>query len=206
MQEQSGIQLNKPTQSLDSEHGSTPQSSRRKFLTKASVGIVVASLPARSVWASGGGVAQSIVASGHGSDFAEGKCIQLLSHGWWKNQCGQLSFLETKFQTVFGYGNKPFVKPGKTGKTNPTLKEVLSNESIYDSRSFQIICMYLNAKYNGRFGLVYPIYGTGRPFATLQAFANYLYSKAKNDTGFGETLGQIIDQYHVGKFGLNCTK
>lgn len=199
MQEQSGIQTNKPTQSLDSEHGGTPQSSRRKFLTKASVGIVVASLPARSVWASSGGVAQSIVASGHGSDFAEGKCIQLLSHGGWKNKCGQNPFLETKFQTVFGTYKKPFVKSGKSGKSNPTLREVLTSEKIYDSRSFQIICMYLNAKFNGQYGIVYPIIGINKPFATLQDFANYLYTNAKNDLNFGDKLDVIIQQYHVGK-------
>ena len=74
--------------------------SRRSFLTKASVGIVVASMPAKSVWASGGGVAQSIVASGHGSDFANGKPIGVLSPGYWKNHYEQYHALV--FSTVFG--------------------------------------------------------------------------------------------------------
>ena len=45
-------------------------SSRRQFLTRAAVGAALATIPAKSVWATG--LTNSIVASGHGSDFAGG--------------------------------------------------------------------------------------------------------------------------------------
>ena len=79
---------------------------RRKFLTRAGVGLVVASLPAKSVWASSNGLAQSIVASGQGSEFTNSKPIKLKSSGFWgntgggsaKNNVPELSLL---FRNVF---------------------------------------------------------------------------------------------------------
>lgn len=55
--------------------------SRRKFLTRATAGAVLATIPAKSVWATG--LTNSIVASGHGSDFAGGKDIKLKSPTAW---------------------------------------------------------------------------------------------------------------------------
>lgn len=57
--------------------------SRRKFLTKATAGLVIASLPAKSVWATN--MTGSIVASGNSSVWNEDTRIALLSHGYWKN-------------------------------------------------------------------------------------------------------------------------
>ena len=88
----------------------SPQHSRRKFLTRATAGVVIASLPAKSVWAAGGNILNSIVASGHGSDFANGKRIQLLSQGFVKNKLPQ--YHNIRFSSVFG--GAPFEK-GVTG-------------------------------------------------------------------------------------------
>jgi hypothetical protein len=73
---------------LDKNSNSTDQnldgpSSRRKFLTRASIGAALATIPAKSVWATS--LTNSIVASGHGSDFAGGKDLALMSPGQWLN-------------------------------------------------------------------------------------------------------------------------
>ncbi|TXH98716.1 MAG: hypothetical protein E6Q75_00825 [Rheinheimera sp.] len=200
MQERSGIQTNKPTLSLDSEHGVTPQSSRRKFLTKASVGIVVASLPARSVWARDGGVAQSIVASGHGSDFADGKKIALLSPGYWKNHC-QGVYHSYNFKTVFN--GLAFAKTsGKYLDDSTTFGDILKSKGAEfkgpGNINFHLIAMYLNALNHGQFGLYYPV-GQGKPFSSPGAFAQHIYDKAKSISPqkVGEELAAIIKTYHV---------
>jgi hypothetical protein len=56
-------------------------SSRRKFLTRASVGAALATIPAKSVWATS--LTNSIVASGHGSDFAGGTPLILKLPDQW---------------------------------------------------------------------------------------------------------------------------
>lgn len=210
MQERSGIQTNKPTLSLDSEHGVTPQSSRRKFLTKASVGIVVASLPARSVWARDGGVAQSIVASGHGSDFADGKCIQLLSRGkWGKVNKASFPFLKEKFQDVFSSPGTTAVAVPKNAGTNlnPTLAEVVATPSIYQEQSVQIVAMVLNAYYSGQNVkgemVYYPILESKN--ITIYEFAQHLYSKSTTP-GYAAALGTMIDDYHSGSTYGECIK
>lgn len=78
-------------------------SSRRKFLTKSSAGILIASLPAKSVWATGGNIAGSIVASGNSSDWAGGKTVCLHSHGYWKNHLGNVdsSYKNKAFKDAF---------------------------------------------------------------------------------------------------------
>lgn len=56
-------------------------SSRRQFLTRASVGAALATIPAKSVWATS--LTNSIVASGHGSDFAGGTPLILKAPDQW---------------------------------------------------------------------------------------------------------------------------
>jgi hypothetical protein len=75
---------------------------RRTFLKRASATAVVGAIPAKSVWATG--ITNSIVASGHGSDFADGRDIELLS------PCSILALLsanpdanlDLNFSQVFG--------------------------------------------------------------------------------------------------------
>ena len=83
------------------------RSSRRTFLTRASAGVLMASLPAKSVWASGGNVAGSIIASGNSSDWAGGNPIHLRSHGYWKTHINKngydpLEIRKKTFKNVFG--------------------------------------------------------------------------------------------------------
>ncbi|WP_020408146.1 hypothetical protein [Hahella ganghwensis] len=77
------------------------KSSRRQFLQRASAGAVLATIPTKSVWAGGGGITQSIVASGHGSDWADGYTIQLRSPGYWKNHFPS-GDKNLSFKNVFG--------------------------------------------------------------------------------------------------------
>lgn len=174
--------------------------SRRSFLTKASVGIVIASMPAKSVWASGGGVAQSIVASGHGSDFADGDPIGVLSPGYWKNHYEQYHALV--FSTVFG--GPAFEKNGSpTQPAGLTFGQILTEKGDKfkgeGNVNFFMVAMYLNAINHGIVPeLNYPILGLGKPFADGAAFASYLYQKALLDAGtLGNELSWIIDNYHA---------
>ena len=73
--------------------------SRRKFVKRAAAGTALLSLPARSVWANG--TVNSIVASGHGSDWASGERIMLRSHGYWKNNIPDSD--KVTFSSVFGF-------------------------------------------------------------------------------------------------------
>lgn len=173
--------------------------SRRKFLIKGTAGLVIASLPARSVWASGGGVAQSIIASGHSSDFAGGTPIKLLSPGYWKTH--QTTEHTTKFKDIFG-GKAFSTTGGATMDDNVTFGQILTTKgSAYKGVStvnFHLVAMYLNAKYSGQFGLNFPVFGAGKPFTSLSAFASYLYTKALlNPSGVGTELNSLITNYHV---------
>jgi len=105
--------------------------SRRKFITRASAGLVVAALPARSVWA--GARSGSIVASGNSSLWNEGSEIQLLSHGFWKNNGNWKStFGNNTFEDVFG--TKPFDDAG-----NPIVIRLRREKSdgTFEFRNYQ---------------------------------------------------------------------
>ena len=172
--------------------------SRRSFLTKASVGIVIASMPAKSVWASGGGVAQSIVASGHGSDFADGDCIKLRSPGYWMNNNKQFHTLN--FATVFGGPAFPR-KSGQAFLANTvTFGQILTTNALrgMSNVNFHMVAMYLNALNSGLYGVDYPIVGSDKPFKTQADFARYLYLKASQIGGaakLGMELSAIIRKY-----------
>lgn len=200
MQEQPENKSDKLSVPSASAHVKASGNSRRQFLTKASAGLVIASLPARSVWASGGGIAQSIVASGHGSDFAGGNPIKVLSPGYWMNH--ELQYHSLVFSQVFG--GRAFTKNGAPSLgLSLTFGQILlsSNKPNYKGAgncNFHMVGMYLNAINHGNFGINYPIIGFGQPFATASDFAHYLYNKALLDPyGVGSELSGIIDNYHV---------
>jgi len=202
------IDLEPTSQTIDTanEHAK----SRRSFLTKATTGLVIASIPARSVWASGGGIAQSIIASGHGSDFAQGNPLQLLSPGYWMNH--HTHFHALKFADVFG--GRPFDKNGfaslvvVTSKQPRSIREITFGDILtaqgklgfkgISNCNFHMVGMYLNAINHGKFGLYFPVIGDGQPFSTAEAFAAYLYSKASsNPSALGSELSSMIDNYHA---------
>jgi hypothetical protein len=213
---------------------SSATGSRRKFLQKTSAGVLIASIPAKSVWANGGdgGILNSIAASTHASGWTGG-CMYLLSHGYWGNPNGRERSRAVTFETAFGVGAEPTFDDGKAKWNNNgylkykkgkewifvkqtwingkpkitkdtlTLYDVISNENFMDNNSVQIAAMYLNAKHDRESGLNFPVWNstTGRPFASLAAYANWLYANINTDE-FGKSLSDLIDDHHVDK--SNC--
>jgi len=114
--------------------------SRRKFLKKTSAGVILASLPAASVWGQDSLIAGSIAASGHGSDFAGGSSISLLSPGFWKKHTGHwgtvpvtATYYSMTGGAPFGHGASGIFKDedgnvlSETQVQNLTLLEILEN-------------------------------------------------------------------------------
>jgi hypothetical protein len=103
------MKIEHPKGTESSVSKNTKSNKRRTFLKRASATAVVGAIPAKSVWATG--ITNSIVASGHGSDFADGRDIKLLS------PCSILTLLsantdaslDLNFSLVFGeIPNKTF--------------------------------------------------------------------------------------------------
>ncbi|PCI59297.1 MAG: hypothetical protein COB35_11780 [Gammaproteobacteria bacterium] len=83
--------------------------SRRKFLTRTTAGVVVASIPAKSVLANN--IVNSIIASGNASDFAGGDPIQLLGPCQWLGlKSYWTSVKDEKFNVIFGEGPSASLK------------------------------------------------------------------------------------------------
>lgn len=141
--------------SLDNPNGiessvSKNKNKRRTFLKRASATAVVGAIPAKSVWATG--VTNSIVASGHGSDFANGRDMKLLS------PCSILTILtanpdahlDLNFLQVFGEG------PDQTfsailschcgcPEETPVLLKDISNVVFCTDQGFQLKINYPDA-------------------------------------------------------------
>lgn len=106
--------------------------SRRKFVKRAAAGTALLSLPARSVWANG--TVNSIVASGHGSDWASGERIMLRSHDYWKNNISDSD--KVTFSSVFGFnavsksGNSIELPTYSGGLKAPKLHHFLKTEGV----------------------------------------------------------------------------
>lgn len=194
---------------------------RRKFLTRAGAGLVVASLPAKSVWASSNGLAGSIMASGHASDFASGQKLRLKSSGFWGNN-GTGSHTNTSldlsgfFVDIFGekaldlkVNRSGFVTYKKGNKTYTgkhielvTLRDAADVSGPYQGANKQnrfITAIYMSAKIYAEnefntHNIYFPIVGVGRPFLNLTALAKYLYSNASgfNGVAFTSELEQLI--------------
>jgi hypothetical protein len=209
---------------MDSGHNnlkktrSSETDSRRKFLQKTSAGVLIASIPAKSVWANGGGggILNSIAASTHASGWTGG-CLHIKSHGFWGNTHGEARSKAVTFVTAFGTSALPRFKNGqakwrnngklafKQGrnwetaepeilKRTLTLFDVVSNSNYMHAASFQIAAMYLNGKHHQEDGINFPVWNssTQRPFASLIDYADWLYSNI-NTVGFGDQLGNLID-------------
>jgi hypothetical protein len=206
---------------IDNPKGTEPTVSaktkvRRTFLKRATAGAVVVSIPAKSVWANG--ITASIIASGHGSDWNGGNEIALLSHGIWKQRLdpsstngnnGTHSAENVSFSSIF-HGNPIKDGIGITFDSDNTLFNVLNGYNPAGdidntwkgpgTVNCQIIAMYLNAKYHGTLGLDYPVVNavTGRPFSSLDDYADKLYALAISDPNtLGSQLSAVIDLYHA---------
>lgn len=185
----------------------TTQHSRRKFLTRATAGVVIASLPAKSVWAAGGNILNSIVASGHGSDFAGGKRVQLLSAADVKAKITGLANIE--FNSTFG--GAPFAETGALGATvnaNRTfsLLDVLNGNGKSagaNNVNMHMVALFIAARItkNGNtLGVYYPVVRTGG-FGTAEDFAKHLYTSVRLGAIDGLKLNQIIECYKIGSTG-----
>jgi len=188
----------------------TTQQSRRQFLTRTTAGVVIAALPAKSVWAADGNILHSIVASGHGSDFARGKRIQLLSQGKIKTQLTQYYNYSKSFNEIFG--GEPFDKnlfPATVSGTY-TFKQLLDKPGKTlagpGNVNLHMIALFVAADITdgdpegtGE-DLYYPVVRDGGLSSPIE-FAKHLYTAVKEGRINGEKLRAIINCYHVGTTG-----
>jgi hypothetical protein len=150
------------------------------------------------------------VASGHGFDFNQGSCTNLLLG----NQFNRSDYTNSRFRDIFG-GN-PFnmagnVRPDTNSSENTpnhNIRGILEWELATDSSgaskdasgrkgindvNLALIVMYLNKINHGSFGIVYPVLSQ---HGSKKAFATYLYNAARNDTaGVGTLLNDTLTTY-----------
>lgn len=157
------MNLDNPNGIESSVSKSTKQ--RRTFLIKATAGAAIASIPGRSAWA---GIAGSIVASGHGSDFNQGTQTVLL------DACSVAAGIAGKFKDYFVDG--PI-----DGNGNPDAKSILfeGGDPNPDNVNAAILIMLYNAINHGLSGINYPVLSQ---HGSAAAFADYLYTEASNDS------------------------
>ncbi|MFC3121987.1 twin-arginine translocation signal domain-containing protein [Agaribacter flavus] len=184
-------------------------STRRTFLKRSAAGATLATIPAKSVWATG--ITNSIVASGHGSDFAGGVPLKLQRPWYWQNRQGsiQASLLDSSFSTVFG--GQPFadnmgtaLKKRGTGE-DLTVRDVIvgigsgNNNWVYRGPANVnglLISAYLSAVYTGvpMFDVNFPVVGPNKPFQMNEVLAMKLYQMAQpNPQLMGQELAQLHD-------------
>lgn len=176
------------------------QVTRRRFLKSTSVGAIIASIPGKSVWASG---TVSLVSNGsvNGSGPSDGEQepVQLGSGGYWKHHYSP--YKNMRFSSVFG--GRPIVGHYDTHSKDPTLQKVLEKPGTGHKKyggpsnvNYHMVAMYLNAAHSGEYDCIYyPIIEQGT-FSSLNAFASYMYSSAESDPyGFGSELSSLISQY-----------
>ena len=159
--------------------------SRRKFLQKSSAGVVIASLPAKSVWANG--IAGSIVASGHSSDWASRNSIVLRDGVYIRSTYP--SFETVKFSDYFPNGPIGGTVPNET---DPTMLQVYEAAGSYVGiENKWMILLLANALADEANDSVikYPViaeYG-----GSVSDYANALYNAALT-SGF---VGQAEDMF-----------
>ncbi len=201
--------------------------SRRKFLVKATAGAAIASIPAKSVWATG--LTNSIVASGHGSDFANGVQFHLLEPSDWvsldkadlahryktifggkpavgsilgntikswkrkKITLGAILGIDSYVKTFISEADGKFIDAHSSNGVKFTVDGNVSYMSYSDVKSALstpysgaedlnklIVSAYLNAKYSGSHGAIYPVvqssYYPHAPYSSVSDFARKLHA------------------------------
>lgn len=192
---------------LEAENNSlnATKSARRKFLVRASAGTLIATLPAKTVWANV--ITNSMVASGHGSDFNSGTAVKLKWPSYWEHRMDDISGIDTKFSMIFGGA------PLKNTSLSLfddwlTLRAVLSEKAVNSSNveyhkyagpsniNRLLISTYFAAVYtnSGVFNVDYPVVGGhDKPFQSYSDFAHKLYNLAKtNPSHFASDLKKLI--------------
>lgn len=195
--------------------------SRRKFLQKAGVGLVISSFPVRSVWANGGGLTGSIIASGAGSQYGTDSNIALLSKGFFKKNASSLPangiFLHP-YSKYFGAN-----PPGYSGQQDPTIFEVLVGRNVilglqnldhraiktngkdpravsFSADAFQMVTMLLNAYYainDPSLGINYPIIGSDHSSQFFDVFAYGTNLSSMYYPGIGNDISDLIRNNHA---------
>ncbi|APE06554.1 hypothetical protein BM528_12925 [Alteromonas sp. RW2A1] len=158
--------------------------SRRRFVKRTAVGAAFVSLPVKSVWANG--ITNSIVASGHGSDWANGGTLRLQGPDYWASNITLVP--SERFVDVFGEtGYNSRANQGIRYKEDRSVKKIGASRTLADVLLLKnnkktagnapwvagpsdynrlMVAMYLNAKYgNTPVGsdVHYPV-ANGRPF------------------------------------------
>lgn len=178
---------------MDELNSNVDTQSRRRFVKKAAVGASLVALPVRSVWANG--ITNSIVASGHGSDWASGGTLRLQGPDYWVSNISIVP--SERFSDVFGKtGYYARVHQGvqyKNGSVRKisddrTLSDVLLLKNARKSAGNApwvagpsdynrlMVAMYLNAKFGNTpegSDVHYPV-ANGRPFNDEYEYAEKL--------------------------------
>lgn len=175
-------------------------SGRRKFLVKASAGALLSTIPAKSVWATG--LTNSIVASGHGSDFGGSKPVYMRPVHFWRNQPKRMGhFKDMTFESVFG-ANAFKDNYGGRHTQSLTLKEVLTTrdeDGKYKYRgpgdiNWNMIAIAMNAHQHSRFSIHYPIVGSGKPFSSVEELGRHINNKFSGTaTFYGAQLENVLN-------------
>lgn len=199
----------KQIQESQTEQASEAQSTdgRRKFLRKATAGALIATIPAKSVWATG--LTNSVVASGHGSDMAGGMGLVMRSAGYWSNNLQSIDtgLRSMKFSDINAFGGKAFLNSGlgTVGNNNVTFEQILTERNPNNNSlkwrganhvNRWMVSAYLNAYYTIHVGhgSNFPVVGMNRNFPTLMAFGDALYNMASPNPGL---VGTELKDLHM---------
>ncbi|MCC5853628.1 MAG: hypothetical protein JJU30_12365, partial [Alkalimonas sp.] len=155
-----------------------------------------------------GGIAQSIVASGHGSDFANGQCLHLKSSGFFGNNgngAQSQSFPENNLRFIDIFPGTPFDLPPMPSKavSDITMSDVLqvNGEFIGSTKINRFMAaVYMNAVYHGQYGIYFPILGSSPTLQTANDLANYLWNLAnENNTAvLSKEFESLVNNNHPG--------
>jgi hypothetical protein len=161
---------------------------RRTFLKRTAAGAVIASIPGRSAWA---GIAGSIVASGHGSDFNSGAATMLL------DACEVADRITGTFQTYF-------VQNPINGTVDLIAEDILRDGDPDDSNvNAAILIMLFNAVNHGSYGINYPVLSQHNN--SQSNFADYLYTQASADpSGVASLLWSTIGTNSLSGSSVIC--
>lgn len=196
------------------EHGLAANTqSRRVFMRRAGTGAVIAALPMKSVWANG--ITTSIIASGNGSNWVGSNDLHLCEYRDFQPMF-TIRDPGPTFASVFGGPAKSNGLSGGDLSAELTFFNILKikdNDKVRQ-KSYKgpsnynrhLVAMYLNAKYNGQWGIVYPVVNvsTGRPFASAEEYALRLYELTKDTAAAsGKQLGLLINDPTSYSFGLS---
>jgi hypothetical protein len=183
---------NKQSQDTQAEKTSPAVSTdgRRKFLRKATAGALIATIPAKSVWATG--LTSSVVASGHGSDMAGGQTLVVKGPNYWANRSNMIdqSVLSQTFAGLFG---GPALKGnGDHLPSDLTIGEILLEKNGNDNYVYNgpsrynrlMVSTYLSALYSdsAMFDVHFPVIGHGRAYPSHDIFAQKLYLMGSSTT------------------------